>query len=150
MDNERLDTSLLSDENSVSSRNSQQLPPRSLSNSLSSHNTDSDERARVDQRAATYSLDVLAADADSFNLIFMHLHAVCSRTDLEVEFINLQQTEGRARWLLGIADFLAVDKTGDTYSVDDFINGFNRVEEERLHQLDMERQQEIQLILQEE
>ena len=150
MENENQELSAISAGNSVSSRNSQQQLPRSASGSLISHVTDSDERARVDRQVATYGLDVLARDDRSFMDIFLELHAICARTDLDIEFIDLQEIEGRAKWLLGVSELLGVDMMGDTYTADDFMRGFRRVEEEKLQQVDVERKQELQQILQEE
>ena len=82
--------------------------------------------------------------------VLLELHAICARTDLQIESIDVQDKEGRPKWLLGVSEILSVDMLGDKYTADDFVKAFRRVTEEKLQQLDLERQQEIQLIIEEQ
>ena len=80
-----------------------QLGEQSLSDHLS-HYTDQEEGARLDQLVLSYGLDRLVDD-DTFLKFYLGLHALSSQTGLTVQFIDLHEVEGRARWLLGIVEF---------------------------------------------
>ena len=119
--------------------------------SVASHVTDLEERAHVDQQVISYGLDSLAGEERIFISIFLELHALCARTGISVEFIDLQDVDGRARWLLGILEALGIDRSVERlYTQEDFFRGVRRVEEERTQQLEAERKLELEQILKEE
>ena len=42
---------------------------------------------------------------------------------MQLEFIDLQDMEGRAEWLLGVSEILGIDMMADKYMADDFVRG---------------------------
>ena len=144
--------SRISARNSQSSNHSQPGSITHLStSSVTSHVTDLEETAHIDQQVISYGLDRLAGEERIFMTIFLEIHALCARTGLSIEFIDLQDTDGRARWFLGILELLGIDRSGEqAYTQEDFFRGFRRVEDERNQQVEAERKQELEKILKEE
>ena len=97
----------------------------------------------------SYGLDRLV-DNDTFLKIYLGLHALSSQAGLTVQFIDLHEVEGRARWLLGIVEFLEIDMNGDSYDVQDFDAAFERLRKEREQQEEEKRELEVQRRLAEE
>ena len=111
-------------------RAGEQSQRQSSNPSIISHNTDLEEGDRLDQLVLSYGLDRLVDDK-TFLDIYLELHALCSKTDLSIHFIDLHEVEGRARWLLGNVEFLGIDMHGNKYDVQDFYVAFRRLREER-------------------
>ena len=121
---------------------------RSSAASINSQDTDLAEGHRLDQLVVSYGLDRLVDD--EFLDIFLQLHSLCTKTGLSVSFIDLQDVEGRARWLLGIVQFFGIDREGDKYEARDFYIAFDRIRAEKQQQEELEKEVEIQRRLEEE
>ena len=97
----------------------------------------------------SYGLDRLA-ETQPFMNTFLELHSLCSSTGLAIQFIDLHDVEGRARWLLGVLEMLVVERSSQFYEEEDFVKAFNKIRKESEEKVQRDKDREFREKLQEE